>query len=268
MTPTPLPIPQLRPRATAGDLLVGLRLPFQSLGVILRHGDVFRLSLAMAAVTAVILVGLIWVLLAYTDNLVAAVWTPPERTWLRVLWWVVTFAIGLLLWVLGALILPSIALSPLADPLSEATEGHAGWKAPPFQWKDLWTGTWVGLKHTLVRLALTFLVVVLLLPLNLIPGIGSLIYAGLSGLWGMLGLTAEHLGAPLARHRYPSRTVFRVMRERPALSVGFGLGVWIILIVPVLNAFFLPLAIVGGTLLFLGLQRAQALPPRSESGSP
>ena len=246
---------------------MGLRLPFQSLGVILRHRDLFRLSLAMAAVTAVILIALLWVLFAYTDDLVAAVWAPPDRAWLMGLWWLVTFAIGLLLAILGALILPPIALSPLADPLSEATEVHAGGTAPPFQWKDLWVGTWVGLKHTLVRLVLTLVGVILLLPLNLIPGFGSLLYAGLSGLWGMLGLTAEHLGAPLARHRYPSRTVFRVMRARPALSIGFGLGVWLILIVPVLNAFFLPLAIVGGTLLFLGLQRADALPARTPASS-
>src|SRR5690606_18307290 len=150
---------------------------------------------------------------------------------------------------------------------SEATEVHAGGTAPPFRWKDLWIGTWVGLKHTLVRLALSLLVVVLLLPLNLIPGVGSLLYAGLSGLWGMLGLTAEHLGAPLARHRYPSRTVFRVMRARPALSIGFGPGVWLIPIVPVLNAFFLPLGVVAGTLLFLGLHRADALPARTPASS-
>lgn len=263
MTPSPLPIPPLRSQASAGDLLTGLRLPFRSLKVILQHRDLLRLSLTMAAVTAVILFALVWSLLTYTDDLVAWLWTPPERAWLLGLWWVVTVAIGLLLAVLGALILPPLALSPLADPLSEATEVHAGGTAPPFRWKDLWIGTWVGLKHTLVRLALTLLVVVLLLPLNLIPGVGSLLYAGLSGLWGMLALTAEHLGAPLARHRYPSRTVFRVMRARPALSVGFGLGVWGILIVPVLNAFFLPLAIVGGTLLYLGLERAEALPARS-----
>src|SRR5690606_9597330 len=82
MTPSPLPIPPLRSQASAGDLLMGLRLPFRSLKVILQHRDLLRLSLAMAAVTAVILFALVWSLLTYTDDLVAWLWTPPERAWL------------------------------------------------------------------------------------------------------------------------------------------------------------------------------------------
>ena len=45
------------------------------------------------------------------------------------------------------------------------------------------------------------------------------------------------------------------------LGLGFGAAVYVILWVPVLNTLFVPLAIVGGTLLFRGLLAAGALPP-------
>ena len=61
------------------------------------------------------------------------------------------------------------------------------------------------------------------------------------------------------RHLHPTASVFRLLRERTALCLGFGASVQVVLLVPVLNAFFLPLAIVGGTLLYLGLGRAGSL---------
>ena len=42
---------------------------------------------------------------------------------------------------------------------------------------------------------------------------------------------------------------------------AFGAAVYLILLVPILNTFFLPAAIVGGTLLFRGLRAAGALGP-------
>jgi len=38
---------------------------------------------------------------------------------------------------------------------------------------------------------------------------------------------------------------------------GFGTGVWILLFVPLVNLFFMPAAVAGGTMLFLGLERAR-----------
>jgi CysZ protein len=100
-----------------------------------------------------------------------------------------------------------------------------------------------------------------LLPLNLVPGAGSLAWSVLASAWTMTWLAAEHLGGVMARHLYPFAAVRQVLAERRALCLGFGAAVYVLLWVPILNTFFLPAAVVGGTLLFRGLRAAGSLPP-------
>lgn len=50
------------------------------------------------------------------------------------------------------------------------------------------------------------------------------------------------------------------LRGRLALALGFGAALTLLLWVPVLNFFLMPLAVVAGTLLFCGL-RGNAKPP-------
>jgi CysZ protein len=38
--------------------------------------------------------------------------------------------------------------------------------------------------------------------------------------------------------------------------VGFGTGVWVLLFIPLVNLFFMPAAVAGGTMLFVALQDA------------
>lgn len=265
-TVTPLPV--LGPSASHRDFFVGFSLPWRSVGLIRRHRTLRLLSLAMAAVTALLLLVLAGLLFSWTDDLFARLVPRPESAWLLPLWWLGVAAVGLLAFVLGALTLPPLALSPLQDPLGEATEALHGGTTPPFSVKDLFVGTWIGLRHTLVRLGLTLLGVLLLLPLNFVPGLGSVVYGTLATLWGMFALAAEHVGGPIARHRYPARTVFRLARERTALFLGLGAAVWLVLIIPVVNAFFLPLAVIAGAEAFVSLERAGALPRKPGHGAP
>jgi CysZ protein len=47
--------------------------------------------------------------------------------------------------------------------------------------------------------------------------------------------------------------------------MGFGAAVYVLLWLPVLNLFFIPLAVVAGTLLFRGLRASGSLPPPTVS---
>jgi len=261
--PPPAPLPALGPTASLRDFFVGFSLPWRSVGLIRRNPTLRRLSLAMGAVTALLLIALAAALFRWADDLFALLVPRPESSWLTAFWWLGVVAVGLLAFVLGALTLPPLALSPLQDPLGEATEALHGGSPAPFNLRELFESSWIGLKHTLVRLGLTFAGILVLLPLNLIPGMGSVAYGALATMWGMFALAAEHVGGPLARHRYPSRAVFRLARQRPALFLGLGAAVWMVLIIPVINAFFLPLAVIAGAEAFVSLERAGALPERT-----
>ena len=39
---------------------------------------------------------------------------------------------------------------------------------------------------------------------------------------------------------------------------GFGTGVWVLLFIPLVNLFFMPAAVAGGTMLFLAMNRDRA----------
>ena len=83
--------------------------------------------------------------------------------------------------------------------------------------------------------------------LNFIPGLGT----GLNTLWIWIFLAFEFLSYPLSRRHYPFRQKLRIIWDYKELALGFGLGVFLILLVPLLNFICIPISVVGGTLLYL-----------------
>jgi CysZ protein len=248
------PVPSVAPRSTLSDFFQGVGLLGRALGLIFRHPKLFLLSALCALVTLVALVGLVLLLWNYTPELISSVFTRPESWYGKALWYLVLVLTFVVLLVVGANIVPPLLLAPLQDPLSEATEELCGdFQAPPFTLSAFFRGVLTGIAHTLARLFFLVLGLVVLLPLHLIPVVGSVAWTVLVSLWTMVWMGGEHLAGPMTRHLYPFSEVRRMLRERFALCLGFGAGVYLLLWVPVLNSFFLPVAIVGGTLLYRGL---------------
>lgn len=253
----PLPTPTLSRESAVGDLLAGLRLPFRALGFIARTPRLLAWTALSALVTALTLVGV--GVGAWSLGQQLAEWLLGGEGWRHV----ATVSLGVVffvaLFVAGALTLPNVLLAPLQDPLSEATEARLGdFEAPPFSVKALLRGTAESLFHTLLRVGFMVLGLVVLFPLHLVPAAGSVLWLVLSSVWTMFWLAVEHLSGPMARHLRPFREVVGALRRRPALALGFGAALYVILWVPVLNFLLLPVAVVAGTLLYRGLLAAGA----------
>ncbi|MDY7228432.1 EI24 domain-containing protein [Hyalangium rubrum] len=266
---TPTPIPDFTPRPTAAsDFFQGVGLLGRAFGLIFRTPKLFLLSALCAVVTLVSLVVLVVLLWTYTPELISNFFARPESWYGKGLWYLVvflTFVVGL---VVGANALPPLLLAPLQDPISETTEEQCGDFQPlPFTLRSFVRGVLTGIAHTLARIFFMLLGLLVLLPLHFIPGVGSILWTVLGSLWTMLWMAGEHLASPMTRHLYPFAEVRRMMRERRALCLGFGAGVYLLLWVPVLNTFFLPVAIVAGTLLYRGLRAAGHLPPPPSAAS-
>jgi CysZ protein len=244
------------------DFFSGLSLPFKAIGVVTRSGKLALLSLLSSVVTLGVLVALVTILVRYSDDALGSVWARPEAWYGAGLWYVV-LALGFLLaLVVGANTLPLLLLAPLQDPISEATEeACGGLTAPAFSVGQLARGTAVSLTHTVKRIAILLAGQLLLLPLHLIPGAGNIIATVLGTLWTIAWLAGEYLSGPMARHLYPFSDVRRALLARKALALGFGAAIFVMLWVPVLNFFFIPLAIVGGTLLYRGLVACGQIAP-------
>jgi CysZ protein len=239
------PIPELR--GGLSDLFAGLWLPARALGLIFTTGRLLRLSLLCSLVTAAVLIAVgpaAWKLAAHLTS--GGVWGSIAHGLLFILF----FAIG-------ALTIPPLLLAPLQDPLSAATEARCGGDTAPTI--GFVTATVASLINTLKRVALMVLGYAVLLPLNLIPGIGSAAYAGLSSLWVAWCLTAEYVSGPAGRHGLALGSVQRAMRARMLASLGFGGALYVLLWLPVLNFFLVPVAVVGATLLFRALKEIEGL---------
>lgn len=238
------------PASRVSDFFAGLRLPFRALAMVFRTPKLLLLSLACAAVTSVTLICLViflWPLATWLSDHVI----DPGSGWRNVAGIGLSAGLYLLLFVIGILTVPHLLLAPLQDPLSEATEEKLGGFTPaPFSAARLVNGTLTSLLHTVSRLALMLFGFAVLLPLNFVPVAGNILYGVLSATWAMWWVCAEYVSGPMARHLKPFKAVLRAMWGRPYLSLGMGATLYVVLWVPVLNFFLVPLAVVAGTMLF------------------
>jgi CysZ protein len=266
MPPTPA-LPRFGRQSTPADFFRGLALPFQAIGLVMRSRRLLLLSAAASLVTFLALGVLVVLLGLYTDDLVRRFIGAPDSWYGRIGFAVLVALSFLLLLVVGANTVPLLLLAPLQDPISEATESECGeFRAPPFRVSALIRGTAVSLWHTLARVAILLGGHALLFLLSLLPAIGAVLWSVMAALWTMAWLSAEYLDAPMARHLYRFRQVRQVVLSRLWLCMGFGAAVYVLLWLPVLNLFFIPLAVVAGTLLFRGLRASGSLPPPGASG--
>lgn len=268
--PNPPVVPPLSPRPSLADFFVGLGLPLRAAGIIFRDRTLFWLSVLSSIVTALTLVAVVYFAWALSPGIVEWVYPKPPDGFALVLWSTVRILVFAVLLVVGANTVPMIVLAPLQDPISEATERVCGdFEAPPFSIGGLLRGTWIAIGHTLARMSLLLLGLAVLFPLNFVPGIGSIVWTAVGGLWTTFWVATEYLDAPMARHLYPFGEVRRTVQKRLALSLGLGAAITLTLWVPVVNFFFVPVAIVSGTLLFRGLRDTGDLgPPPSLTRSP
>jgi CysZ protein len=254
-------VPRIPSSPGPGDFLRGFVLPLKAAGLIFRSRTLLTLSTISGAITFVTLSAWIVVLSLYTDDLLGRLWPRPEL-WYALIGWYAAAVLGfLLLLVVGANTLPLLLQAPLQDPLSEATEELCGgFEGAKFSPSALARGVAVSLAHTSRRIAALVAGHAVLFVFNFIPGLGSIVWTVLAAAWTMYWAAGEYLGAPMARHLYPFAAVRAALRKRTALCFGFGAAVYFLLWVPVLNFFFIPVATVGGTLLFRALRATGDVP--------
>ncbi len=245
--------------------------------VYFQHPGLAKYWMAPLLITSVALFGVFYGAGTYYDELAGWVWTLFPESWsqtegfvgglLAALRWVIGLIAGLLILVLGLIlvvVLSSIVAAPFNDALSEAVERIAtGAEAPPFSLRRMLADVGRAVRIELLKVVVYGAVVApMFLASFFIPVIGQII-----SVVGFL-LTAVYLGVdyidwPAARRNWSvADRVTLARRQLPAIA-GFGTGVWVLLFVPVINLFFMPAAVAGGTILFLVLH-----PPGASGQAP
>jgi CysZ protein len=251
-----------------GDFVRGLVYPARGLAILRRHGGLSRYWLPPIVLTLLALIASLILSVRYHDDLVNLVWgMPVGDDWLSRLLealhyvlqsvaLVTAFALSLV----ACVALASVFAAPFNDALSAAIEEReTSTPSPPFSL----AGMLRDLSRT-VRLELIKLLVYvgvlgpLLLVSWFVPGIGPFLYTAFAALFTVLYFALDYLDWPASRRGYGVRQRLTLLSVRPLTTLGFGVAVSILLFIPILNLFLMPLAVAGGTRLFLDLSEYAA----------
>lgn len=249
---SPLTPPRANPLRSFMD---GFALPFRALGVIAKSAQLRKLSIITALISAALLITLAVLLFAYTGSLLGLVWAKPSG-WLLALWYPLAVVVFSLLFALSASTVPTIATAPMLDPLSIATEKALGFDVDESGgWSRFLRETVSAIGKMLLRLSVLYIGHALLLILWLLPGLGHAVWSVLAFFWTVFWLSYEYFDIPANRYGMGFGEVFRFVSDNFALALGFGVAVYAILWVPLLNTFFIPVATVGATMGYRGMGR-------------
>jgi CysZ protein len=150
--------------------------------------------------------------------------------------------------VLGSVVL-FILLQPLVnaiscDRLAEAVEKRVRGNAPAV---PLLASAGKALAHGLLKLVLYALALGVGLALTALTGIGSLVGVGL----GAIFLAYDGFDYPLARRGATFAGKWAYLAKNPGLALGYGLGSYVLYLVPLAFLVAPPFAAVGATLAYL-----------------
>lgn len=247
------------------DLVRGFAYPLRGIGFIRRHRDLSRYWLPPILIVFCALVLSLWLAGRYHDDLVLWLWPAPTGSdWLSRTLAVLHSALEAIAFVVVAVVLAglcsmlsTIIAAPFNDALSEVIEQReAGIPIPPFQWSRVLRDAGRSVRLELLKLICYVVVMGPLFLLSwLVPGVGQVLYVVFGSLFTATYFAIDYIDWPASRRGQGVRQRLAIVKSRPWLMLGFGLAVWLLMLVPFVNLWFMPAAVAGGTRLFLDLER-------------
>lgn len=180
--------------------------------------------------------------------------------WLVLIYFLTLIVIVLLLLliVFTFTVVANILASPFNDALSSRTEALVtGRPDETFSLPGLLKELGRTVIEELKKLGFYLLAVGAILILLLVPVIGSVLYTALMTVLTIFWLGLGFLDYAMARHQYRLGDKLRLGRTHLPAVMGYGLSIFLIVMVPVLNLALIPAAVVGGTLLFIEIVRQE-----------
>lgn len=174
-----------------------------------------------------------------------------------VLVWVLIFAAIVIIMVMIFVMFLKVIAAPFNDLLSKAIEDLTDKSI-----SDEEISFWASVKVAALSEGQRFLIfLAIAIPLYLfsflLPGIGGAIVALLIIIYSCLWYTYDAMSYSMDRYGWPIKKRMKLILKHPGRSFGFGLGVYLIAIIPLINLMIMPLFVSGGTLLFLDLNKQE-----------
>jgi CysZ protein len=253
------------PKTVAVGFWRGLTYPFRGAKLVyLKEPGLVRYWMFPILITLIVIGFVTAGVWHYHGAAVDLFWAEPagDGFWdsvLRFLHGFVEVLMALVLLLVGVVIvtfLSPIFAAPFNDALSEEVERLAtGQEGPGFSWTVVARDSVRTVLLEIAKLGLWAMVMLPLFVLSLVvPVVGQIVYTIFGFFFTAAYWSIDYVDWPASRRNRGIAYRFSMFREHFLPMLGFGTGVWLFLFVPLLNLFFMPAAVAGGTLLFLDLE--------------
>jgi len=249
------------------ELATGVRDVGRGLAVLKAHPRLWKWLIAPAVVTLLVLgaaIALIVHLVAPAFDWVAAhVPGPLAATSSVVLTVVLVVGLGAAALVVFTPVAGTLA-GPFCEQLSEHVEAElTGAPAPPFALSAFLHGAVLGVVHSIRRLIAALIGLVLVFAIGLVPVIGTVAAVVVAGWLAGRAAAYDCYDAVLARRNLAYRDKLAYLGRHRGRSLGLGLAVAAMLIVPGLNLIALGIGAAGATVADHAMAAARRRAPDS-----
>lgn len=241
------------PRRGVAGFFRGLSLPFRGAKLVyVEHLDLARLWLVPIAITIVVLAASVGLVLHESSALVAWIWPTPEADadwWVGALRGALAVLIDALLVVLALLVtllVSGVVAAPFNARLAEVLDERLhGIRTPEVTWQRLAADV---LRSAVVESTFALVNVALFLSGLFLPALGPLLTVLGLAAWALY-FAVGYVDVPQASRGKSLGDRVGFVGKQLGAMLGFGTGVGLFLLVPLVNLLFMPAAVAGGVLL-------------------
>ncbi len=228
------------------------------------HPTLLRLCVAPLIINLLLFVGLAAGLGYYWNDIIAWIWPRPDGAAWRALWYLLYGFMVIIVLLMGYMLffaLQGVLSAPFNDVISERVEKLAyGLEPPPFTVARFSKGIASAVFNEVRKQGVYLLAMGALLVLKiLVPVVGPVLFLVGGFLVSANFFCYDFMDFSMARRELPWKAKMGLLRGNRSLTIGFGGLLAGAMAVPVLGSVTMPMAAVGGTLLFCDLHRAGAL---------
>lgn len=196
-------------------------------------------------------VALIWLGTHAGD--IAAWATPFADDWgwrdtFRVLAGIVVFVAGLGLAVLTFTAVTLVIGEPFYEKLSEKVEEDLG-GLPDGPDQPFWRSFFRSIRDSVITLGYVLMFTIPLFVLGFVPVIGQTVVPVLGAMVSGFFLTVELTALAMERRGLARKERFALLRSNKAVSLGFGVPIFLAFLVPLVSVALMPAAVAGAAML-------------------
>lgn len=230
--------------------------PFVAWRFVREHEGLKRYFIIPFLINIVLLSAIVYLSFIFIYPLLQGIIPQGDAWYLEALKWILTPLLLIILAIVIVLLYSisgSIIAAPFNDPLSAKVEKLLTQVDSEEKFSvKLFLADIVRMTLNVVKLLLLLLIFyIVILLFNMIPVAGSIVYAVLGFFGTTFFLGFQFFDFPLERRRMVFRDKLRILWKIKFLTMGLGLGFFIISIIPILGFLGLNLGAIAGTALYV-----------------